>query len=431
MQLGAASGAPWTTSFPLLAMVLLAAHTATARIDPNDMHRLEGQYVPVLAWWCEDMDHEADPLCNLLFADRHLSQTSDGTQLRGLDQTMVSYKPRDDRAFLKTFAPVLGAFCQSPKASKVRLCSGLKDGKIRTLPGIFRKDPPVQIPSGTLAAGNAGAVVTQTQAAPPPTLRTRVVSAASPPALAQRVHSAPAMDKSASAAQKLWLPTKAAHRARPAREEPPAGNPTFGASASGKTSSFGEPKGSEDLLSLAAWSCRDGMSAVASNAAATRACMAFRELLDALPDVAALYPHFESERAKSSLLTSLDLQRRQARMSRSRTAVAQAAEPSAVPTDAERSANGLLYTLLGMLLAASPIAICYFFPAARGPGLMLLNLCNSCCLRLHLGVLQGKLYHLLSRKNTARREAERVVRSLCKAPTDGAQSADTQEKDSA
>eukprot|EP00965_Chrysotila_dentata_P102978 3399145-Pleurochrysis_carterae.AAC.3 len=30
-----------------------------------------------------------------------------------------------------------------------------------------------------------------------------------------------------------------------------------------------------------------------------------------------------------------------------------------------------------------------------------------------------------------RSQAERVVRSLCKAPTDGAQSADTQEKDSA
>lgn len=36
--------------------------------------------VSVLFWWCEETDHTADGVCNLLWSSQQLGMTSDGTQ---------------------------------------------------------------------------------------------------------------------------------------------------------------------------------------------------------------------------------------------------------------------------------------------------------------------------------------------------------------
>ena len=47
--------------------------------------KLGSAYVQLLIWWCETMEHEADPICNLLFSSRHLIATSAPTQIKGLN----------------------------------------------------------------------------------------------------------------------------------------------------------------------------------------------------------------------------------------------------------------------------------------------------------------------------------------------------------
>merc|ERR1711971_1491051 len=118
----------------------------TASVQSSSHNRLTPMYATLLKWWCEDMDHEADPLCNLLFADRHLTQTADGTQLRGLDAMMAKHKPSTAREVSLKFGPIFSAFCESKRTKQgayPRECKDLMEGNFSTVPGIFRGDEPV------------------------------------------------------------------------------------------------------------------------------------------------------------------------------------------------------------------------------------------------------------------------------------------------
>jgi len=171
------------------------------------------------------------------------------------------------------------------------------------------------------------------------------------------------------------------------------------------------PVTSDDILSVASWSCRDGRANAATSAAATSVCTAYQQLLELLPTAVSAYPNFKDASTKEKLVAKIQSERRLARM-KPKPQTAASSDSDGTGDDLLHSTSGLLYTLLGMVVAASPIVICYLSPAARAVGLRCLSACNSYCVRIQVGAMDGKLYHLFSRKNAARKEAERVVRSL-------------------
>lgn len=403
-------------------------------------HRLDPMYSVLLTWWCEETDHEADPLCNLLFADRHLTQTADGTQLRGLDATMVASKPSAEEHNAK-FNPLLSAFCAGPKSMKVRQCSPLTAGTLSTLPGVFKGEPPipwqatatpvhkvvVQRGLGNGIAKNEFQKIAL-HAASPPTSKVEARSKlgiASPVALKsalaeqrnvdvahneRRVNEAVEQRRASRAALRLGLPSAQRN----------VGRVGTGPVHTMQTGDGREaPFSSDDFFSVASWSCRDGQASMATMVVSYPVCKAYQQLLTVMPKLVDAYPHFTTEASKEQLRQKIASERRLARMKGEEQADSQVAQTEGLAIFGAGQ-GGLLYIVMGMLLAASPFVLCYWSPTARSYGSRCVASCNSICLRVYHGMLQGctltpcagKLYRLLSRKNTARREAERVVRSL-------------------
>ena len=66
---------------------------AGVAVKEEDRPQLSANYVAVLTWYCEETDHEAAEVCNLLWTHNHLLHTDDVTQLRGLSKKMCSSIP--------------------------------------------------------------------------------------------------------------------------------------------------------------------------------------------------------------------------------------------------------------------------------------------------------------------------------------------------
>ena len=66
---------------------------AGVAVKEEDRPQLSANFVAVLTWYCEETDHEAAEVCNLLWTHNHLLHTDDVTQLRGLSKKMCSSTP--------------------------------------------------------------------------------------------------------------------------------------------------------------------------------------------------------------------------------------------------------------------------------------------------------------------------------------------------
>ena len=98
-------------------LVLLCCRIALADKDPSaGSPQLNAFWVAALQWWCETMDNEADPRCNLLFTHRHISATSDGTQIRGLSRQLNDNLPRTAAQQQKMFETMVTQFCEKAAA---------------------------------------------------------------------------------------------------------------------------------------------------------------------------------------------------------------------------------------------------------------------------------------------------------------------------
>jgi len=98
-------------------LVLLCCKIALADKDPSaGSPQLNAFWVAALQWWCETMDNEADPRCNLLFTHRHISATSDGTQIRGLSRQLNDNLPRTAAQQQKMFETMVTQFCEKAAA---------------------------------------------------------------------------------------------------------------------------------------------------------------------------------------------------------------------------------------------------------------------------------------------------------------------------
>ena len=98
----------------------------------------------VLFWWCEETDHTADGVCNLLWSSQQLGMTSDGTQahglrlrshspplksraasvcaqLRGLEQMMAAHAPRTEAEYARDIGSIFNSYCTAAEGSRVLL----------------------------------------------------------------------------------------------------------------------------------------------------------------------------------------------------------------------------------------------------------------------------------------------------------------------
>ena len=66
---------------------------AGVAVREEDRPQLSANYVAVLTWYCEETDHEAAEICNLLWTHNHLQHTDDVMQLKGLSKKMCSSVP--------------------------------------------------------------------------------------------------------------------------------------------------------------------------------------------------------------------------------------------------------------------------------------------------------------------------------------------------
>ena len=53
-------------------------------VAPGMAPSVSAAVLTVLFWWCEETDHTADGVCNILWSSQQLGMTSDGTQANGL-----------------------------------------------------------------------------------------------------------------------------------------------------------------------------------------------------------------------------------------------------------------------------------------------------------------------------------------------------------
>jgi len=72
--------------------------------------------IVVLNWWCEETDHTADGICNLLWSHNQLTITSDPTQLRGLEAMMVAHAPRTPSEYTRDITSLFNSYCAAADA---------------------------------------------------------------------------------------------------------------------------------------------------------------------------------------------------------------------------------------------------------------------------------------------------------------------------
>ena len=95
----------------------------------------------VLFWWCEETDHTADGVCNILWSSQQLGMTSDGTQahslrlrsqfpplksraasvcaqLRGLEQMMAAHAPRTEAEYARDIGSIFNSYCTAAEGSR-------------------------------------------------------------------------------------------------------------------------------------------------------------------------------------------------------------------------------------------------------------------------------------------------------------------------
>ena len=99
-----------------------AAKSVKSAVKKEPPPALNPFFENLLKWWCEAMDNEADSRCNLLFTHRHISQTNDGTQIRGLSAQMRRYLPMSGAAQRDQFAQLAADFCKTTEAKKEYSC---------------------------------------------------------------------------------------------------------------------------------------------------------------------------------------------------------------------------------------------------------------------------------------------------------------------
>ena len=107
---------------PMLLLVgacVAAAKMAKEAKEPPPM--LNSFFESLLKWWCETMENEADKRCNLLFTHRHIRQTNDGTQIRGLSQQLRAFLPKSALEQREQYKALTEEFCQT--AEKPRSCT--------------------------------------------------------------------------------------------------------------------------------------------------------------------------------------------------------------------------------------------------------------------------------------------------------------------
>ena len=101
---------------PFLLLASTAAKSVKPIVKKEPPPVLNPFFESLLKWWCEAMDNEADSRCNLLFTNRHISQTSDGTQIRGLSAQMRRYVPMTGAAQRDQFEQLSAEFCKTARS---------------------------------------------------------------------------------------------------------------------------------------------------------------------------------------------------------------------------------------------------------------------------------------------------------------------------
>ena len=77
----------------LRSLLLVALTTPSYAPSLPRTPQLNNDYVNVLTWWCETMDHTADGPCDLLWTHRHMTHTGDLHQLDTLNTQMRKAAP--------------------------------------------------------------------------------------------------------------------------------------------------------------------------------------------------------------------------------------------------------------------------------------------------------------------------------------------------
>ena len=148
-------------------LLLLCCKIALADKDPSaGSPQLNAFWVAALQWWCETMDNEADPRCNLLFTHRHISATSDGTQIRGLSRQLNDNLPRTAAQQQKMFETMVTQFCEKAAAPPATAKAGRQSAWMQP------------IVRGTAPLG--GGAFAHAASAPTPAARPRVDAAGRP-----------------------------------------------------------------------------------------------------------------------------------------------------------------------------------------------------------------------------------------------------------
>ena len=142
---------------PIVLLVGVCAAVARKDTMKEPAPVLNPFFESLLKWWCETMENEADKRCNLLFTHRHISQTNDGTQIRGLSQQLRTFLPKTATEQRDQFKALTEEFCQT--AEKHRGC---KDTEVYMTP-ILRGGTALVLPQR--AAQHADAAPVHTPAA--------------------------------------------------------------------------------------------------------------------------------------------------------------------------------------------------------------------------------------------------------------------------
>jgi len=123
----------------------------------TEVPQLQDGVAAMLKWHCEDMDHEADQICGLLWSHRHLRQTHDPTQVSGLSKQMLNLTPTSPAAFELAFGDINRNYCARGNAGA---SWGLCPPSALTPAKLFRVRPstPVEVES---ISRNAPAAVVQ------------------------------------------------------------------------------------------------------------------------------------------------------------------------------------------------------------------------------------------------------------------------------
>ena len=152
----------WRAAVPFLLLASVAAKPVAKAAKVAKVAKVKGPppklnpfFESLLKWWCEAMDNEADGRCNLLFTHRHLSQTSDGTQIRGLSAQMRRYLPTSGTAQRDQFAKLVAEYCQTSEAAKSFSCKRKDPWLLPVLQGT----EPFPHPDGAAAAASTATPV--------------------------------------------------------------------------------------------------------------------------------------------------------------------------------------------------------------------------------------------------------------------------------